>query len=381
MIVSHIKSLFYLKGILRTSPISSSYVLLQQSSSIFTHKYCTGTVKKESFSVKYLIENCGFSPETALLVSKRVSFESSEKPDSVLELFRNCGFSDSQLRGIIGKVPSLLRSNPIKTIWPKLEFLLSKGASCSQLVEIVTRSPRYLKRSLADHIIPCYDFVKRFLPHDKRIITAINRCNGIICDSNMVSNVKLLLDNGVPESGIASLLHTWPRLLNLTKDQFSVAVEEVKKLGLDPSKSAFIPALYAKKTLNKGVWDRKVDVYKKWGWSDEAIDRAFSQHPYCMMKAEHKIEAVMGFFVNHLGWNSAVIAKNPVIISFSLEKRIIPRAFVLQHLQSRGLIKDTKVLRAFHIPEKTFLEKFVNSFKDDAPQLLKLYEEKMNLSS
>ncbi|KAI4298214.1 hypothetical protein L6164_031800 [Bauhinia variegata] len=164
----------------------------------------------------------------------------------------------SYVRYIIGKEPFLLRRDPINTIRPKLDFLLSKGASCSEVVDIVTPSPRYLKRSLVNHIIPSYNFVKRFLHHDKRTITAITRCSGIIFYDDMVLNVKLLLDNGVPVSSIARFLHTWPRLFNLTKDESA----EAKELGHDPLKSTFIPALYATKALSKWPWERKVDVHK-----------------------------------------------------------------------------------------------------------------------
>ncbi|XP_054787513.1 transcription termination factor MTERF5, chloroplastic-like [Prosopis cineraria] len=306
--------------------------------------------------------------------------KSSEKPDFVLSLFRKCGFSNSQIRNIIKKAPRLLLSDPGMTIWPKLDFLLSKGASSSQLVDIVTRSPRILFRSLENRLIPSYNFVKGFVGSDQRTITSIRRSHRIMYCNFLETNIQLLLDVGVPKSGIAGLLHAWPSLCTMNLDKFRVAVEGVKERGFDPSKSKFIPALYATNKLSKSIWIRKVEFYKKWGWSEEEIDKAFALHPHCMLKSESKIKAVMEFFVHDMGWDSCVLANNPIFFSMSLEKRIIPRAHVLRYIHSRGLIKNACIVYPYYITENIFLERYVNRFDDESPQLLKLYQETMNRS-
>jgi len=65
----------------------------------------------------------------------------------------------------------------------------------------------------------------------------------------------------------------------------------------------------------------------------------------------------------------------------SLEKRVIPRAFVLKFLESKGLIKDAKLAAPFQLSECLFLKKFVYCFEEEASQLLKLYEEKKDVSN
>ncbi|KAI9185177.1 hypothetical protein LWI28_005035 [Acer negundo] len=112
------------------------------------------------------------------------------------------------------------------------------------------------------------------------------------------------------------------------------------------------------------MWESKVDLYKRWGWS------------------EGKIMAAMDFFVNKMGLESSFIAKHPVFITLSLQKRLIPRAEVFPFLLTKRLIKKSKhtnLVALFKSTEKAFLEKFVNSY-DEAPQLLKLYQEKLDLS-
>jgi mTERF domain-containing protein len=87
----------------------------------------------------------------------------------------------------------------------------------------------------------------------------------------------------------------------------------------------------------------------------------------------------MDFLVNKSGWPSTDIASIPRVINISLEKRIIPRWSVVQILQAKGLVKNNLALATFLLPsERVFLEKFVIRFRDDVPQLLKVYQGKMS---
>jgi mTERF domain-containing protein len=60
----------------------------------------------------------------------------------------------------------------------------------------------------------------------------------------------------------------------------------------------------------------------------------------------------------------------------SFKKRIIPRTSVLKVLESKGLIKDDKLVAPSKVYEKIFLNKFSHCFEVEASKLLKLYEEK-----
>ncbi|KAI7980561.1 hypothetical protein LOK49_Contig135G00009 [Camellia lanceoleosa] len=92
-----------------------------------------------------------------------------------------------------------------------------------------------------------------------------------------------------------------------------------------------------------------------------------------MVSSEHKIMRVMEFFVNKMGWDSSFLARSPILIGFSLEKRIVPRCAMYQVLLLKGLIKNsfnlTTMLKKL---EKWFLTKVVNCHEEEAPELLKL---------
>jgi mTERF domain-containing protein len=156
-------------------------------------------------------------------------------------------------------------------------------------------------------------------------------------------------------------------------------VEELKDLGFNPSKITFGIALEAKLTVNKTLWKEKVDAFKKWGWSDEDVIQAFRRQPHCMLVSVDKINSVLSFWVNQLGWDSLALAIGPSVFSNSLEKRIIPRASVVQFLLKKGLRnKNASLTYPFVVPEKLFLNAFIMRFKEESSYLLKLYEEKLS---
>ncbi|XP_061369312.1 uncharacterized protein LOC133312173 [Gastrolobium bilobum] len=256
-------------------------------------------------SSSYIIINLVFSPDSSLEASKGARFDASQKPDSVFDLFRKWGFSKPHLDHIITRESWLISCNLNKRVVPKFQFLLFKGASSSDIVFIITKTPRLLRRSHENHIVPTYELMLRFLPSDKGDL-------GFIFSST----------------------------------QLLKRVEKLKELGFNPStsKSAFSGALLAKHTVKESKWDEKVDVFKKWGWSDENIHEAFGRNPNCMLVSCDKINAVTSFWVNELGWDALALVKGISILGNSLEKRNIPRAFVVQYLLAKGLIDNNDSL-------------------------------------
>ncbi|WJX27878.1 hypothetical protein P8452_16656 [Trifolium repens] len=354
--------------------------LKSPNSSPFSLHFSTNTSNDSTpFPVSYLINNFGISPPSAskLCSTYRFKFKTTQKPNNVLTFFRNHGFSDSQLRDMIPKEPELLSCNPSKRVLPKFQFLLSKGASKSDIVKLVSKNPMVLSPSLENHIIPTYELLYRCLQSHKETIDRVIGNPSLFYDRNVKRNIKMLIENGVAEGNIARLLRDRSRIFK-SKDLLKL-VEELKDLGFNPSKTSFGVAFKAKTTVTETLWKEKVDALKKWGWSDEDAHEAFKKKPYCMLVSIDKINLVMSYWVDKLGWDAMAIAKKPYILTVSLEKRIIPRAAVVQFLLDKGLInKIASLTNLFVVPEKLFLDMLIKRFKNESSYLLKLYEEKRN---
>ncbi|KAL5065415.1 hypothetical protein RYX36_027152 [Vicia faba] len=153
------------------------------------------------------------------------------------------------------------------------------------------------------------------------------------------------------------------------------AVEEIKELGFHPSKYNFCVALLAKRAISKSQWNAKVDALKSWGCSEDVILSAFKKQPNFMLRSPDKLNAVMRFWVQELGWDPSLPLAAPDLFGFSLEKRLIPRASVVRYLLSNGLMKKSaSLVSPFYPTDELFLQRYVKRFKDEASMLLKLYQ-------
>ena len=338
--------------------------------------------KGNSFTVSYLIDTCGFPPERAASVSKRINFEDREKSDLVFEFFKNHGFSQTQMLSMIRKHPQLLRTDPEKILRPKIEFFKSKGFSSSDMLRLMVGWPNILTRSLQNEIIPCFDFFNNMFQSKHKLMKAVLRYPGILCDFGKRSalNIKLLREEGVPESHIVRFIEYFPRTLKAPPKQFEKTVQEVKELQFNPLRLQFIVVVHVKICISRSTWARKEGIYRKWGWTDYDISAAFRVQPFCMSSSDDKIEEVMDFLVNKMGYKSSDIVRFPVVLTMSLGKRIIPRGSVILALSSKGLVNQLNLSAIFKCNERVFLDKFVCCYEKEADELLKLYGDKLALA-
>jgi len=358
---------------LLNSQTPKCYLLVHHRTHSFNYFSTLSHPDQHSFAVSYLTNNCGLSPQDALKASKRLRFKTPHKPDSVIAFFKTHGFSNHQIQTIIRRIPSLIVNNPIKTILPKFQFLASKGASPKDIVATVTRSPRFLYSSLEKNIIPSFELVRSFCPSDHKAITSIIFCPSSISDSRFKPNLQFLLDFGVTRSSIYRLLTSRPSTICCT--DLKKALEEIKELGFQPSKYNFCVALLTKRAVTKSQWDAKVDVLKSWGCSEDDILWAFKRQPNFMLRSPDKLNAVMRFWIKQLGWDPLLLLGTPDLFGFSIEKRLSPRASVVQYLLSKGLMKkDASLTAPFYLKDELFLQKYVKRFGDEASVLLKLYQ-------
>ncbi|RXI05211.1 hypothetical protein DVH24_006468 [Malus domestica] len=331
------------------------------------------------FTVNYLINSCGLSPEGAILSSKWVKLRSPKTADSVLSFLRNHGFSETQISKMVRSRPKLLKSSPEKTLLPKLKFFASTGVSKEHLAKTLTFEPILLSLSLENRIAPTYDFLRSLLSQ-KNVVSVLRRGSWIFAEGhskNVAPNIEVLKQLGMPQSSISLLLLYHPNTFTLKPKELSELVDEVKQMGFDLQNTTSVKAIYALGGSNRSVWNRCREVYKRWGWSEDDVLSAFKRQPLCMIISEKKLMRTLEFLVKEMGWSSKTIVKTPLVLNFSFEKRLVPRCSVVKVLLLKGLINgiENVGLRSLLKPvEKCFLERFVARYIDQVPQLLSVYQ-------
>ncbi|XP_050380103.1 uncharacterized protein LOC126797515 [Argentina anserina] len=338
---------------------------------------------QDDFRVSYLVHSCGLSPDAAIVASQKVKFQSLEKPESVLALFRQYEFSDAQISNIVRNSPRVLAINAQKTLLPKLEFLTSIGMSRLDLAKTLSNGSWLFNRSLEKSIIPCYNFLKSVVISDAKVLHILRlraRDLGKFPSKDVLANVRLVTELGMPHPCLVLMLTFYTSVVTRRHELFTQIVSQVEEMGFDPGKSNFVQAMVAlsgRKTTRRV----KEEAYKRWGWSESDTRSAFKMCPNCMIVSEKKIMGIMDILVNKMGWESGKIAKCPYVLMYSLEKRIIPRCSVARVLLLKGLIEEKKLSMASVClsPEKIFLNGFVTRFLDHVPQLVNVYRGKMDV--
>lgn len=83
----------------------------------------------------------------------------------------------------------------------------------------------------------------------------------------------------------------------------------------------------------------------------------------------------MKFLVEDVGLDPAYIAEHPMLLLFSLEKRIKPRHKVHQIMKVEGLFGSKACLLSIaFLPEEKFLEHYVARHIEKVPALREYYE-------
>ncbi|XP_028779678.1 uncharacterized protein LOC114736064 [Neltuma alba] len=270
-----------------------------------------------SFTQSYLMNSCGMSAKVAGKVSERIELKDPYQPDSVLNILRSYGFSDPQISKIVTCYPRVLLANPEHNLLPRLRFMQSVGFSAAEIPELFSYNTALVLYSLEKRIIPHYEALKSVLYDDWKVRRCLKCSTWSICSydvKNIGPNIKVLRDEGVPQSLVFSLLSRRANVAFMNQSIFAEYVKFVKETGVEPFKIGFVEALIVVAQLRKSTWESKLGIFKRFGWSQGVTLMAFSKVPNIMAMSEKKISDAMKFFIDEVGLRLEDIAGRPNIL-------------------------------------------------------------------
>ncbi|KAG8655442.1 hypothetical protein MANES_04G038700v8 [Manihot esculenta] len=376
--LNNIFPLFVSNAQLGVLPFQSIFVIRSFSS------IKSSNLNDRSFTVSYLVNSCGLTLNSAQTISKRVCLKTPEGPESVLRLLREHAFTNSQISSVVKMKPIVLLLHSERTLLPKLEFLYSIGVSREELPIIVSKNPELLCRSIERYLSPHYHILKSVLVCDEKVIKSMKRwlkASIVLSKNDFFANLSLLRGLRIPQSSISVLVIYHPMIMCLKALHFAEGVKKIIKTGFDPSEVKFVKALNILLGMTQKTWDHKMEAFKRWGFSEEEIWSIFRKSPSAMAISETNLMRKMNFFVCKMGWQPAAVGRVPVVLAYGLESRIMPRCSVVRVLLLKGLIKDDIPIPSILTScEKSFLQRFVNKYQDQVPQLLDIFQGKMGLT-
>ncbi|CDY27756.1 BnaA05g31650D [Brassica napus] len=213
------------------------------------------------------------------------SSASTLQSDSVLNLLTSYGFTSTQISKIITTYPRLLTLDAKTTLLPKLQSLQSRGASTSELTEIISKVPKILSKRGTKSTGLYFDFIKDIIHNDGKSSHSSTTTGK---QGNKMRNVSVLRDMGVPQRFLFTLLVSESQPV-CGKEKFEMSVKKVVEMGFDPATSKFVQALHVFYEMSERTIEEKVNVYNKLGFRVEEVWEMFNKWPYYLKFSERKI--------------------------------------------------------------------------------------------
>ncbi|KAF9608131.1 hypothetical protein IFM89_007517 [Coptis chinensis] len=122
---------------------------------------------------------------------------------------------------------------------------------------------------------------------------------------------------------------------------------------------------------------------RKLGFSHAESLSMFKRQPGIFVLSKENVQSRVEFFTVKQNFELSDIAKDPVILALSLEKRIIPRCNVLEVLYSSGLmgrLNASSVTGALKLNEEKFIKKYVTKYQMTVPEIVNAYKIQIGLA-
>lgn len=332
--------------------------------------------------IDFLVGSLGLSKQQATSVSTRLNrhrqaqrakkvsdFDSIRKANSIISFFKQNEFDQSQIINVVCYYPRVLRCKIDETLKPKINFLRELGIFGPDMREFIATNPLILFRSQNSDIVPAIQALRDLMGGDENVIFLLKRMrhkafNRVLTD--LMPNVSLLQNYGIPLELIRKriLRHPFP-YLRKTKYFEDLLIRVEEKLRIRRDSPMFLYAVQLFGTYTEETIESKCQVFKSFGWTESEIQNAIRQNPHCLGSSEARIKNRLEFFMNELGYGPHTLILKVSLLTYSLEKRIIPRHRVLLILKEKGLIrKDYPLYSLVSLTEPLFVKRFVLPFEE-----------------
>ena len=125
-----------------------------------------------------------------------------------------------------------------------------------------------------------------------------------------------------------------------------------------------IPAL-----TSKEVVARRIQLLQSVGFSKDDVLEMVRKQPLVLGMSEKKLQGNMDFLVRDVGLGVPYIARRPALLTYSVERRLLPRHSLLKVLKAKELLKDDLDYYATAMMgEKFFSGKVCASFRKTSPR-------------
>ena len=129
--------------------------------------------------------------------------------------------------------------------------------------------------------------------------------------------------------------------------------------------------------MDRKVVGRRIQLLHNLGFSKDDVLAVVRKQPLVLGFSEQKIQGNVDFLMKDVGLEVSYIVRRPVLLMYSVERRLLPRHCLLKVLREKGLLKgEPDYYFTASMGDKIFLQKYVHPFKNDVPGLTDDYASK-----
>ncbi|KAK8921135.1 hypothetical protein KSP39_PZI020299 [Platanthera zijinensis] len=295
-------------------------------------------------------------------------------PDAVLHFLIQIGLDDAGIRNAVSRKPTLLCTKVEGTLKPKVRLLQQAGFSEPDIARLISKNPFFIHRK--DFHVKI-EFLGDLFNSKEDLLKAMIKSTYLLCsnlDKRIIPNVSYLRTCGLSKCQIGFLMKSNRSLITGRLESIKRAGKHALELGFTPKSGMFCFGLKSTCHMSRASIDAKIKAMMSFGFSEAEISSAILKNPQLLFLSVKNIKSKLNFFVNRAGSELSYIISHPLLLCFSLERRLIPRNHVLSVLTSKGLPKRKYGL--FHImqiSDAKFAEKFILPHREELTDLDQVY--------
>jgi mTERF domain-containing protein len=264
---------------------------------------------------------------------------SASNPDAILALLSSAGLSRADIAAVVSAEPLLLRTN-VKKLAPRLLALRDRvGLSTPQITRFLLVASRALRSC---DVAPRLEFFISFYGSFDQALVAAKRnwcLLSVSLERVTKPNIALFHQRGVPY--VAKVCLHEPRVLTFNPKRVKEFLLRAEQLGVPAASPLFRQAVQIVTSFSSEKVVDKLEFFKRTlGCSESEVSIAVSKMPQILGLSDATLLRKIEFLINEAAMEPQYIVQRPILLAFSLEKRLVPRHHVMKLLQEKGLLNS-----------------------------------------
>nr|GEV07724.1 transcription termination factor MTEF1, chloroplastic-like isoform X1 [Tanacetum cinerariifolium] len=315
----------------------------------------------------------------------KLMYRMESEGSALINMYSKCGFVDDAIE--------VFDSMPEKNLvsWKAMVVEYAKNGLCNEAMKLMYRmeSEGFKGSSLEKLFKPSIHFSSTRLENnvrylrgllgfdDTKVFKVVSKSWWLLAsdyEKKISENILVLSKYGWSSHKIEWLLLKNPGCLLQRVEWLDGVVQKVEPLlGIRPDSPRFLDGVEILMALSEATLDKKLMIFRSFGWTEEEIVRMTRSLPLCLRRSEGAIKASLEWFKVEIGYGGEYLSTHPKLLVYSLEKRVVPRYRVWASLLESDLKSGFLVCTIVALSEEKFMKDFVLPYREVVPCLYENY--------